>query len=138
MPEKDYTYNQQLILEAVKSTYGIPSLVGAGLVFSGAFVGMRIWDWITGLSLPEIKVDIPTTADVTTALDEADVGITGTEKTKFVSNANACLSAHPIKITVLGQKIKDPLRATKVLGCMIQKGWGSDVVAQWLRNVAKI
>ena len=138
MPEKDYTYNQQLLLEAVKSTYGIPSVMVAGLVFSGAFVGMRIWDWITGLSLPEIKIDIPTTTDISTALDDAKVGITGTEKTKFLSDGLSCLSAHPVKIKVFGQTIRDPLRSTKVLGCMIQKGWGSDIVAQWLRNVAKI
>tara|TARA_Y100000310_G_scaffold145764_1_gene145168 strand:+ start:81 stop:497 length:417 start_codon:yes stop_codon:yes gene_type:complete len=138
LAEKDYTFNQQLILEAVKSTYGIPSVMAATLVFSGAFVGMRLWDWITGLSLPEITIDIPTQSDITTALDDADVGITTSEKTKFLSDANACLSAHPVKIKVFGQTIKDPLRSTKILGCMIQKGWGTDIVAEWIRNVAKV
>ena len=57
MPEKEYTYNQQLILEAVKSTYGIPTLALSALAITGAFAGIRLATFLSSLTLPSI--DIP-------------------------------------------------------------------------------
>ena len=109
MPEKDYTFNQQLILEAVKSTYGIPAVVIGTLVFSGAFAGLRLIDWITSLSWPTLP-SAPTSNDITTALDRAKIGIVGDEKIKFASDAAACLRANPASFNVFAVDIPDVLR----------------------------
>ena len=135
MPEKDYTFNQQLLLEAVKSTYGIPSVMAATLVFSGAFAGLRLIDWITSLSWPS-WLSAPTSNDITTALDNAKVGIVGDEKIKFVNDARECLKANPAYFNVLGVDIPDPLLGPKLAACMFRKGWSTDVVGKWVRELA--
>ena len=135
MPEKDYTYGEQLLLEAVKSTYGIPTVALSALAVTGVFAGMRLLDWITGFNLPELP-SAPTKADVTRVLDKYEIGITKTEEPRFLSDGLTCIGAHPVNIKVFGQTIKDPLRGTRILSCMIQKGWGSDVVANWIRQQA--
>ncbi len=134
MPEKDYTFNQQLILEAVKSTYGIPSVMAAALVFSGAFAGLRLIDWITSLSWPTLP-SAPTSNDITSALDRAKIGIVGDEKIKFASDAAACLRANPASFNVFGVDIPDPLRGAKLAACMSRKGWSTDTVGQWVREL---
>jgi len=136
MPEKDYTFNQQLILEAVKSTYGIPTVALGALAATGAFAGLKFLDFLTTLTLPEIP-ELPTVPTVTEILDNLGVGIVGEERPRFASDGIACLGAHPKQIIFLGQKINDPLRMTKVAACMVRKGWGGDVVLQWLRDLFK-
>jgi len=137
MPEKDYSFNQQLILEAVKSTYGIPSVMAATLVFSGAFAGLRLIDWITSLSWPS-WLSAPTSNDITTALDNAKVGIVGDEKIKFVNDARECLRDNPANFNVFGVDIPDPLRGPKLAACMFRKGWSTDVVGKWVRELAGV
>ena len=137
MPEKEYTYNQQLILEAVKSTYGIPSVMAAALVFSGAFAGLRLIDWITSLSWPTLP-SFPTSNDISSALDSAQIGIVGDEKLKFASDAAACLRANPASVNLFGVDIPDPLRGAKLATCMLRKGWTTDAVGQWVRALVGV
>ena len=111
------------------------------LAVTGGFLGIKLADWLQTLTLPALP-DFPTTADVTsavtTALDTAKVGITPAEQSKFISDGTACIAAHPkfppgdCILTPLG--IADPLRETKIATCMIRKGWGGDVVLNWLRE----
>jgi len=111
------------------------------LAVTGGFLGIKLADWLQTLTLPALP-DFPTTADVTsavtTALDTAKVGITPAEESKFISDGTACIAAHPkfppgdFILTPLG--IADPLRETKIATCMIRKGWGGDVVLNWLRE----
>ena len=137
MPEKDYSFNQQLILEAVKSTYGIPSVVIGTLIFSGAFAGLRLIDWITSLSWPTLP-SAPTSNDITTALNKANVGIVGDEKIKFANDARACLRDNPANFNVFGVDIPDPLRGVKLATCMLRKGWSTDIVGKWARELVGI
>jgi len=136
MPEKEYTFNQQLILEAVKSTYGIPTVALGALAATGAFAGLKFLDFLSTLTLPEIP-ELPTIPTVTEVLDNLGVGIVGEERSQFGNDGLACLAAHPKQVIFLGQKINDPLRMTKVAACMIRKGWADDVVFQWLRDLFK-
>ena len=137
MPEKDYTFNQQLILEAVKSTYGIPSVMLATLVFSGAFAGLRLIDWITSLSWPTLP-SAPTSNDISTALNKAQIGIVGDEKIKFANDARACLRDNPANFNVFGVDIPDPLRGVKLATCMLRKGWSTDIVGKWARELVGV
>jgi hypothetical protein len=137
MPEKDYSFNQQLILEAVKSTYGIPSVVIGTLIFSGAFAGLRLIDWITSLSWPTLP-SAPTSNDISTALDKAQVGIVGDEKIRFANDARACLRDNPANFNVFGVDIPDPLRGVKLATCMLRKGWSTDIVGKWARELVGV
>ena len=111
------------------------------LAVTGGFLGIKIADWLKSFQVPALP-DFPTTADitsaVTTALDTAKVGITTAEQSKFISDGTACIAAHPkyppgdFILTPLG--IADPLREAKIATCMIRKGWGDDVVWNWLRE----
>jgi len=134
LPEKEYTFNQQLILETVKSTYGLPTIALGALAATGAFAGLKFLNFLTSLTLPEIP-EIPTIPTTKEILDKLKVGIVGEEKTRFANDGLACALANPKQIIFLGQKFDDPLRATKIATCMIRKGWGDDVVLQWLRNL---
>ena len=62
MPEKDYTYGEQLLLEAVKSTYGIPTV---GLMVAGftgfKFISGKI-DWFLK-EVDEVKDEIVEAAE---------------------------------------------------------------------------
>ena len=137
MPEKEYTYNQQLILEAVKSTYGIPTVAIAGLTLSGAFAGLRLIDWITSLSWPALP-SFPTSNDISSALDKAQIGIVGDEKIKFANDARACLRDNPASFNVFGVDIPDPLRGVKLATCMLRKGWSTDIVGKWARELVGV
>jgi len=111
------------------------------LALTGGFLGIKLADWVKTLTLPALP-DFPTTGDVksavTTALDSAKIGITPTEESAFVKDGVACIAQFPkyppgdFILTPLG--IADPLRETKIATCMIRKGWGGDVVINWLRE----
>ena len=137
MPEKEYTYNQQLLLEAVKSTYGIPTVALSALAVTGAFAGMKLASFLSSLTLPTI--DIPALPNLPSVLDTLNVGVAPSEKPQFASDGLACLAAHPknIEIPILGS-YPDPFRGAKIAACMIAKGWGDDAVLQWLRNYAGV
>ena len=137
MPEKGYTFSEELALEFVKSTYGIPTVALSAFVATGVFAGLKFFSFLTSLTLPDLPglPDLPSVPTAGTVLDKLNVGIVGEEKTKFVSDGLACLSATPKTITVLGQTFVDPLRGAKIATCMIRKGWADDVVLQWLRDL---
>jgi len=135
--DKEYTYNQELLLAGVKSTYGIPTVAIAGLTLSGAFAGLRLIDWITSLSWPALP-SFPSSNDITSALDDAQVGIVGDEKIKFVSDARVCLRDNPATFNVFGVDIPDPLRGAKLATCMLRKGWTTDIVGKWARELAGV
>jgi len=111
------------------------------LAVTGGFLGIKLADWLQTLTLPALP-DFPTTADVTSAvtaaLDTAKIGVTPAEESAFLKDGIACIAAHPkfppgdFILTPLG--IADPLRETKIATCMIRKGWGGDVVLNWLRE----
>ena len=135
--DKEYTYNQELLLAGVKSTYGIPTVAIAGLTLSGAFAGLRLIDWITSLSWPTLP-SAPTSNDITTALNKANVGIVGDEKIKFASDARVCLRDNPANFNVFGVDIPDPLRGVKLATCMLRKGWSTDIVGKWARELVGV
>ena len=138
LPEKDYTFNQQLMLELVKSTWGLPTIAISAFVATGAFAGLKLASFLSSLTLPDLPglPDLPSLPTAKEVLDNLDVGIVGQEQTKFAGDAIACLARHPktIEIPFVGQ-VKDPLRATKIAACMVAKGWADDVILQWLRNI---
>jgi len=110
------------------------------LALTGGFLGIKLADWLKGLSLPELP-DFPTAADVTnavtTGLDAAKIGITPTEQSAFLKDGIACVAAHPKyppQLILSALNIADPLRGAKIATCMISKGWGDDVVWNWLRE----
>jgi len=137
LPEKGYTFSEELALEFVKSTYGIPTVALSAFVATGVFAGIKFFSFLTSLTLPDLPglPDLPSVPAAGTVLDNLNVGIVGEEKTKFVSDGLACLAATPKRITVLGQTFVDPLRGAKIATCMIRKGWADDVVLQWLRDL---
>ena len=135
--DKEYSYNQELLLAGVKSTYGIPTVAIAGLTLSGAFAGLRLIDWITSLSWPTLP-SFPTSNDISSALDSAQIGIVGDEKLKFASDAAACLRDNPASFNVFGVDIPDPLRGAKLATCMLRKGWTTDIVGKWARELAGV
>jgi hypothetical protein len=111
------------------------------LTLTGGFLGIKLADWLKTFTLPALP-DFPTTADVTSAvtatLDAAKIGVTPAEESAFVKDGAACIAQFPkyppgdFILTPLG--IADPLRETKIAACMIRKGWGGDVVLNWLRE----
>jgi len=136
LPEKGYTFSEELALEFVKSTYGIPTVALSAFAATGVFAGLKLLSFLNSLTLPDLPdVTLPTTAGE--VLDKLNVGIVGEEKSKFVKDGLACLAAIPKRITVLGQTFDDPLRGAKIATCMISKGWTDDVVLQWLRNLGR-
>ena len=64
-----------------------------------------------------------------------DAGVSRAEQSKYETDLIACVRAHPINITILGQTVKDPLRGSKVLTCMVRKGWGADMVIETLTHL---
>ena len=138
MPEKDYTYNQVLMLELVKSPFGLPTIAISAFAATGIFAGLRLASFVSGLTLPDLPglPDLPSLPTGKQVLDDLDVGIVGQEQSKFASDGIACLAAHPktIEVPFVG-RVKDPLRGAKIAACMVAKGWADDVVLQWLRNI---
>ena len=75
----------------------------------------------------EIKAVVVQTLD--------DAGVSRAEQSKYETDLIACVRAHPVNITILGQTVKDPIRGAKVLTCMVRKGWGSDMVIETLTHL---
>ena len=75
----------------------------------------------------EIKAVVVQTLD--------DAGVSRAEQSKYETDLIACVRAHPVNITILGQTVKDPIRGAKVLSCMVRKGWGSDMVIETLTHL---
>jgi len=134
LAEKEYTFNQQVILETIKSTYGLPTIALSALAATGVFAGLKFLDFLSAVTLPKLPKlpSIPTTTDI---LDKLKVGIVGPEVIRFANDGQACARAYPQQLSFLGQKYDDPLRGAKIAACMVRKGWADDVVLQWLRSL---
>jgi len=137
LPEKSYTFSEELALEFVKSTYGIPTVALSAFLATGVFAGLKFFSFLTSLTLPDLPglPDLPSIPTAGAILDKLNVGIVGEEKSKFVGDGLTCLADTPKTFTVLGQTFDDPLRGAKIATCMIRKGWADDVVLQWLRDL---
>jgi len=135
-------YNQQqLIKEGLAEPYTVPALalVGASLVGVVSIGSLAALFWgpfketvdegiaTVGAIPGEIKAVIVQTLD--------DAGVSGAEQSKYETDLIACVRAHPVHITLLGQRIKDPTRGAKVLLCMTRKGWADDMVIETLTHL---
>jgi len=137
----DKYQNHQLVEEALSEPYTVPAiaLLGAsvaGVITVGSLVTL-FWGPaknIVDQAVEDIK-DLPGEIKdaVITAIDDA--GVSTAEQPKFTSDAYICLKTHPATITVLGQKVKDPLRGLKILNCMRKKGWAEDIVIEGIAQI---
>ena len=140
MPEKEYTYNQQLVLEAVKSTYGIPTV---GLLAAG-FLGFRY-------IAPKIGWFLETTENVLTEIEETATGFyddailrglqfyKGVEKTvvpvtTFVADAKACYESSKVSVPVLGRIWVPAVSSVQFQVCMGKKGYAGEIVQEYFNR----
>ena len=135
-------YNQhELIKEGLAEPYTVPALalVGASLVGVVSIGSLAALFWgpfkdevdaavaAVGALPGEIKAVVVQTLD--------DAGVSRAEQSKYETDLLACVKAHPVHITLLGQRIKDPTRGAKVLLCMTRKGWADDMVIETLTHL---
>jgi len=123
VPEKDYTYNQQLLLEAVKSTYGIPTAAFSVLgVTAGYFAlpALRLF-WETIAATPEKVGEI-----LDNAADEIRKQVIQTIKpaVQFRLDVRACLEA-----ALVGSVWVPAFSDGRFAGCLASKGYGSKTIA---------
>jgi len=137
----DKYLQHELIKEGLAEPFTVPALalVGASLVgvVSVGSLAALFWgpfkdavdEGIAAVGdLPgEIKAVVVQTLD--------DAGVSGAEQSKYETDLLACVKAHPVHITFLGQRIKDPTRGAKVLLCMTRKGWADDMVIETLAHL---
>ena len=135
MPKKGYTYGEQLLLEAVKSTYGIPTV---GLLAAG-FLGFKF-------IVPKLEWAFKETAEVVdeitnTAGDLYADAIFRAKATRdgivvpvttFTSVAKACYEASKINIPFVGRAWVPPISANYFAACMAQKGYLGDTIQTFL------
>ena len=127
MPEKDYTYNQQLLLEAVKSTYGIPTAAFSVLgVTAGYFAlpALRLF-WETLLATPETVGGILDDAAAAAAdAVKAELAAAFQPITQFRLDVKACLEA-----ALVGSVWVPAFSDGRFAGCLASKGYGSKTIA---------
>ena len=114
----------------------MPGAAAAGVVTVGT-LGALFWGPAKGIvdkAVEDLK-DLP--GEIKDAVIQAidDAGISTAEQPKFTSDAYICLKTHPATITILGQKVKDPLRGLKILNCMRKKGWAEDIVIEGIAQI---
>jgi len=135
-------HNNFLLAEATLSEpFTVPAIAlagaaAAGLVTVGS-LGVLFWGPAKGIvdkAVEDLK-DLPgeIKAAIIVAIDDA--GVSTAEQPKFASDAYICLKTHPPTITILGQKVKDPLRSLKILNCMRKKGWAEDIVIEGIAQI---
>jgi len=137
MPEKDYTYGEQLLLEAVKSTYGIPTV---GLLVAG-FAGFKFLapkvDWFLKES-QEVAEEIVTSAEDF----YRDAILRGTQIRKgateavvpvatFASDAKACYESSKVNVPFLGRVWIPAVSSTQFYTCMGAKGYLGEQIEQY-------
>ena len=137
MPEKDYTYGEQLLLEAVKSTYGIPTvgLLAAG--FAGfKFIAPKL-DWFLK-GLEDVTADIIQGADdlYQDAILRGETIRRGAEQTiapvaTFKSDSLACYVSSKVKVPALGRVWVPAVSSVQFNVCMGQKGYAGDTVERY-------
>ena len=135
-------YNNHLLAEATLSEpFTVPAIALAGAAAAGLVtvgtLGALFWGPakdIVDQAVEDIK-DLP--GEIKEAVVKAidDAGVSTAEQPKFTSDALRCLQSHPATITILGQKVKDPLRSFKILNCMRKKGWADDIVIEGIAQI---
>jgi len=137
MPEKDYTYGEQLLLEAVKSTYGIPTV---GLLVAG-FAGFKFLapkvDWFLKES-QDVAEEIVTAAEefYRDAILRGENIVKGAEQTitpvtSFTSDAKACYESSKVNVPFLGRIWVPAVSSTQFYTCMGAKGYLGKQIEQY-------
>jgi len=135
-------YNQhELIKEGLAEPYTVPALalVGASLVGVVSIGSLAALFW--GPFKDAVDEGIQTIGDIPGEIKAVivqtldDAGVSKAEQSKYETDLLACVRSHPVHITLLGQKIKDPTRGAKVLLCMTRKGWADDMVIETLAHL---
>ena len=131
MPEKDYTYGEQLLLEAVKSTYGIPTV---GLLAAG-FLGFKFvsakFDWFLK-ELDEVKDEIIEAAEgmYADAILRAKMKIAGATVpiSTFTSDATSCYESAKVSVPFVGRVWVPGVSPNLWMVCMVKKGYAGDML----------
>jgi len=135
-------YNQQqLIKQGLAEPFTVPALalVGASLAGIVTVGGLAALFW--GPFKDAVDEGIATVGDIPGEIKAVvvqtldDAGVSGAEQSKYETDLLACVRAHPVHVTLLGQRIKDPTRGAKVLLCMTRKGWADDMVIETLTHL---
>ena len=138
--DKEYTYNQELLLAGVKSTYGIPTV---GLLAAG-FLGFRY-------VAPKIDWFLETTENVLADIEETATGFyddaiirglqfyKGVEKTvvpvtTFVDDAKACYESSKVSVPVLGRIWLPAVSSVQFNVCMGKKGYAGEIVQEYFNR----
>jgi len=131
VPEKDYTYNQQLLLEAVKSTWGIPT---AALSIIGVTTGFLVapalrLSWDTLLATPD-QVE----AILDDAAEEVRKKVVQAIKpaVQFKLDVRTCMN-----LSLVGKTWVPAFSDGRFGACMASKGYAGDTIAAALTTLAK-
>jgi len=135
-------YNNHLLAEATLSEpFTVPAIALAGAAAAGLVtvgtLGALFWGPAKGIvdqAVEDLK-DLPGEIKEAIIVAIDDAGVSTAEQPKFTSDALKCLQAHPVSVTILGQKVKDPLRSLKILNCMRKKGWAEDIVIEGIAQI---
>ena len=135
LPEKEYTYGEQLLLEAVKSTYGIPTV---GLLAAG-FLGFKF-------AAPKIDWFLKASEDVAAEIVETAEGfyedaiLRGVKPLKnnviapvttFTTDAKACYESSKVNVPFLGRIWVPAVSSVQFNVCMGQKGYAGETVERY-------
>jgi len=135
MPEKDYTYNQQLLLEGVKSTWGIPTVAFSVIGITTGFLvlpALRL-SWETLLATPEQVGEIlDNAAEAAAAALKAELIAAAKPFVKFKLDVNTCM-----KGALVGKVWVPVFSDGNFHACMAQKGYAGDIIAGALTSMAK-
>jgi len=135
MPEKDYTYGEQLLLEGVKSTYGIPTV---GLLAAG-FAGFKFLapkvDWFLK-SGEDVLIELEKAAEgfyedaILRGLKPLKEGVI-VPVTTFTADAKACYESSKINVPVLGRIWVPGVSSTQFYTCMGAKGYLGETIERY-------
>jgi len=142
LPEKEYTYGEQLLLEAVKSTYGIPTV---GLLVAG-FAGFKFiapkLDWFLK-GLDDVTEDLTQAAEnlYQDAILRGETIRRGAQKTivpvtTFTSDAKACYESSKITVPFLGRVWLPAVSSVQFNVCMGQKGYAGETVERYFNMLS--
>jgi len=135
LPEKEYTYGEQLLLEAVKSTYGIPTM---GFLVAG-FAGFKFLvpkvEWFLKSS-EDVADEIVTAAEgfyedaIIRNLKPLKEGVI-VPVTTFTADAKACYESSKINVPFLGRTWVPAVSSTQFYTCMGAKGYLGETIERY-------
>jgi len=137
----DKHQQHQLIKEGLSEPFTIPAIAIAGAAAAGVLTAGSLAALFWGPAKDIVDKAVEDLKDLPGEIKEAVVkaidnaGVSTEEQPKFTTDALNCLLAHSPTITILGQKIKDPLRSFKILNCMRRKGWADDIVIEGIAQI---